>query len=382
MNKPTVLFIAEPNHTSEILSSDKFQNEFDILKCQLSTKELFLQFLKDHSSANIQAIYGGYPQFTCIGGLTRDLVYNEFFPRKQLKCITLCSRGYNSIDLDALRENEIQLFNYQDSKVSTGMSPDQVGNDVADCVLWHVLEGFRKFSFQQAQLKLKKNTLTARSSASGKQAGYAFGHELTKDGVSMMARAPRGEKCLILGLGSIGKQIGLKLHYGLGMEVHYCKTSEDPEITQKYNWKYHSLDQSLKKKLSSFKTIVIALPGTEQTTHLIDEDFLAHCDGPSLTLVNIGRGSIVKMDAVANAMRNGQLRHFGTDVFDKEPKVDNILLEEEFLSTITPHVGSSTENAYYQSCELALSNIMKVCSTDKATSDPDALASLISSRVV
>lgn len=369
--RPTILFIASPNENSEILNSKRFEEEFSILHHQLTTKESFLNFLKDHANDNIVAIYGGYPAFHPIGGLTHDIIEHELFPRKQLKCIVLCSRGYNGIDLDALRRNKIQLYNYQDDDDEEGeylinFAKSQVGNDVADCVMWHVLEGFRKFSFQQKILREDGNTLIARNHVAKKEKGFAFGHELSNDKTSFV-ESPRGKKCLILGLGSIGKQIAYKLHHGLGMEIHYCKKSEDFDLTKTYNWKFHRLDQTLNDKLYQFQAIIVALPGTKATEHLIDEEFLSHCNGPSLTLINVGRGSILNMDHIEKALQSGQLRHLGLDVFYNEPIIDDLLLTLDERVTVTPHIGSSTKQVYYQSCESALANIIKA--TDGSNHD-------------
>lgn len=362
--KKTILFIASPNENSEILNSQSFKEEFDILRHQLTTKESFLNFLRDHANDDIVAIYGGYPAFHPIGGLTHDIIEHEFFPRKQLKCIALCSRGYNGIDLDALCRNQIQLYNYQDEddddrgKYLSNFAKNQVGNDVADCVMWHVLEGFRKFSFQQKILRKDANTLIARNHVAKKEKGFSFGHELNNDETSFV-ESPRGKKCLILGLGGIGKQIAYKLHYGLGMEIHYCKKNEDTHLTKTYDWKFHRLDETLNDKLYQFNTIIVALPGTKETEHLIDDKFLSHCDGPSLTLINVGRGSIINMDHIEKALQTGQLRHLGLDVFYNEPVIDDWLLTLDDRVAITPHIGSSTKEVYYQSCEYALANIIK-----------------------
>lgn len=356
--KPTLLFVAHPDHRSRILDSQELRNRFEFLHHDVTTKDEFFKFLRQHTDKNITAIYGGYPAFHPIGGLTRDVIEHESFPRKSLRCIALCSRGYNGFDLEALRENEIKLFNFQDQVCETPQEKDQGGNDVGDCVLWHVLEGFRKFSYQQLIAREDGDTFAARNHAADRDDGaWEFGHRLSNDG-SFLVQSPRNRKCLILGFGSVGKQIALKLHHGLGMEVHYCRRSE-PQKENEHGWTFHRLDDSLKSQLHQFSVIIVALPGTQETQHLIDKEFLSHCDGPNLILVNGGRGSILNLDDVKDALQKGQLRHLGADVFYREPKVDQALLSEHKMTSITPHLGSSTETVFYQSCELALRNILE-----------------------
>lgn len=357
--KPTILFVAYPDERSKIINSQEFQDKFDTLHHDVTTKESLYEFLKKNSESHkIVAIYGGYPAFHPIGGLTREIIYSEYFPRETLQCVALCSRGYNGVDLNALRENDIMLFNYQDTVCESSVEKDQGGNDVADCVLWHVLEGFRKFSFQQKILRTDGDTYVARNHGAMKNDNsWEFGHRLSSDG-SLLVQSPRGKKCLVLGFGSVGKQIAYKLHYGLGMQIHYSRRTK-PSTNDPNGWVYHGFDENLKSQLQQFSVIVVALPGNAETNHLIDREFLSHCDGPNLILINAGRGSILNLEHVREALRQGQLRHLGADVFYREPTVDQELLQEHKMASITPHLGSSTEEVFYQSGELALRNIVE-----------------------
>ncbi|CCD26118.2 putative hydroxyacid dehydrogenase NDAI_0G03410 [Naumovozyma dairenensis CBS 421] len=360
----------KPNEDSPLLNSDKFLEDFNLLNVELTTKEAFLSFLHDHKNDNIVAIYGGFPQFTSIGGLTKEIIEHEDFPQCTLKCIVLCSRGYNMIDIKTLKKFGIQLYNYQDevdeSIAIETFKVGQVGNDVADCAMWHVLEGFRKFSYQQSIIRKLGNTNETRANIANKT-GYVFGHEYLR---GQSIRSPRGKKCLVLGLGSIGKHVALKLQDGLGMDIHYCKRTEDLQVKEKYGWKFHPLDDSLYSQLFQFKAIVVALPGTAETKHLINEKFLAHCDGPELVLVNLGRGQILDIDAVTTAFEEGQLRHFGGDVFYEEPKVNSDVLKMEDTTSVTPHVASATVEVFEQACELALTNIIRSI-TEEDNESPD-----------
>ncbi|CUS22974.1 LAQU0S07e04434g1_1 [Lachancea quebecensis] len=362
--KPAILFISSPDLSSELYQTT-IKNEFEVVNYdfQSSNPQDFLNFLGDNfdvDSKPLTAIYGGFPSFHPIGGLTEALIEDKLFPKDTIKCIVLCSRGVNGIDIHALKRHSIKLFNYNDEPDSCSeknralKKAGVVGNDVADCVLWHILEGYRKLSYQQRHLRVTRNTLTSRLAAAGKSPDlkeFSFGHEL----VSCCAESPRDKKALILGLGGIGKQIALKLHHGLGMQVHYAKRTCDKEVP----WFYHPLDASIHDKLSQFSTVVVALPGTTETKHLIDKKFLSYCSR-DLVLVNIGRGWILEPDAIQSALKGGQIRHLGIDVFYNEPVVEEWLAEDTARVSITPHVGSGTKDNFYQSCEFALNNIIEV----------------------
>ncbi|SMN18510.1 similar to Saccharomyces cerevisiae YGL185C Putative protein with sequence similarity to hydroxyacid dehydrogenases [Maudiozyma saulgeensis] len=376
--KKTILCMQTPNVDSPLLKQPEIISEYDFIIQEITSRDQLLECLKSlkDKNANIVAIYGGFGAFPMIGGLTSELINDPLFPSDTLKCIALCSRGYNGYDLNCLKEHNIALYNYQDTEqdsLVTQFQIDQVGNDVADCALWHVLEGFRKFSYQQSLLRKNGHTVNTRSiMANSSEANkFAFGHELTN---KMLASSPKGKKCLLFGLGSIGKQIAIKLQIGLGMEVHYTARHESKDKDQDgFNWKFHNIEtllsQDVDSELNQFNAIVIALPATPQTYHLINSQFLQKCN-KQLVLVNIGRGDIIDMDAINEAINNEQIRHFGTDVFHDEPKVDNILREDILQTTITPHVGSATSELFSQSCELALMNIVRTTS-DRFKSEPN-----------
>ncbi|SCU93547.1 LADA_0G03686g1_1 [Lachancea dasiensis] len=361
--KPAILFISKPELTSKLYNTT-IKDHFQIIHYDFATgdRESFLDFLKDNFDpqlAPLTAIYGGFPAFHPIGGLTAELLDDSRFPKNSLKCIVLCSRGVNGIDFEALKKYKVKLYNYTDEEgpatecVGAIEIPGLVGNDVADCALWHVIEGYRKFSYQQLHLRKTGHTLEARRSAAGedtKSTKFMFGESLK----SYDVKSPKGQKGLILGLGGIGKQIALKLQYGLGMEIHYAKRTPDSTVP----WTFHALDQTLYPKLKEFTTIVVALPGTPETKHLIDSRFLHAC-ARDVIFVNIGRGVIFEPTALEQAIESTQIRHFGGDVFYHEPDVEKWLLANDESVTITPHIGSGTKGNYYQSCEFALTNIIQ-----------------------
>ncbi|SCV04156.1 LAME_0H16204g1_1 [Lachancea meyersii CBS 8951] len=364
--KPGILFIAEPNWDSPIYNTivkDKFQVEhYDL---HSSNSEDFLDALKttfNSSSKPLSAIYGGFMGFNAVGGLTRGLLEDERFPSDTLKCVVLCSRGVNGIDFDAVKEHGIEIYNYSDEDEGTTINGFKtiaqaglVSDDVANCALWHVLEGYRKFSFHQMHLRKTGHTFRSRSRAAGEgpeSKEFMFGHTLT----SLEIKSPRGRKALILGLGGIGKQIASKLQNGLGMEVHYAKRSCDPTVS----WPFHKLDSLLYPHLSQFDAIVIALPGTPETRHLVNHEFLSSCS-EELILVNIGRGTIIDPEAISEAKSNHRIRHLGLDVYYHEPEVEDWLLEDNETATITPHIGSGTKNNFDQSCEYALGKALSCC---------------------
>lgn len=163
MQKPWILFVQQPEYN--LPEYDSINQEFNSVEYILkrdtdgSGKEAFLEFISQHTKEKgpIVGIFGGYPQFAPLGGLNASILNDPRWPNT-IKCICLCSVGYNGIDLDLLQEKGIHLYNYDDTIQDAGI----VANDVADCVLWHVLEGFRKFSSQMHALRSAGDTIKAR----------------------------------------------------------------------------------------------------------------------------------------------------------------------------------------------------------------------------
>lgn len=368
-----ILFIQEPSYDSSewinLFNDPSFNIIKHILIPNVSTTESFIEFLQkcERDNKPIHAIFGGFPAFYPIGGLTENIIDVPVF-YKNVKCITLCSRGVNFIDIGCLNKHNIKLFHYDDSSIPASLKNfqlNQVSNDVADCAMWHVLEGYRKFSSYMRELIATNHTIKARQNIILKNDKdyqlnkFAFGHELSIK-QNKFITSPRGQKVLIMGMGSIGIKIAEKLHYGLDMEVHYTKRIPFEKAHDSVNdqWIYHPMS-TLHDDLYQFDTIVVSLPGTSETNHLINSEFLKCCKKEDLILVNTGRATVFDMSAIEESMKRGQIRHIGMDVFTKEPTVDDILLNEDYLHsiTVTPHIGSGTEQVFDQSTSLAINQL-------------------------
>ena len=62
----------------------------------------------------------------------------------------------------------------------------------------------------------------------------------------------------------------------------------------------------------------------------------------SASLIQVSRGGVVDEEALAESIRNGQIRGAAVDVFSEEPpQKDNPLLKLEQV-ILTPHIGSNT----------------------------------------
>lgn len=145
-----------------------------------------------------------------------------------------------------------------------------------------------------------------------------------------------GKKALVLGFGRIGRQIGRALRE-LGMEVTGLvregrKETEFPLRTS----------GELPQLLPTARCLVLAVPSTDETRGMVNAALLCHGNS-DLTLINVGRGSLVSLDDLQGALEEGNLGHAVLDVFPEEPLPPDSPLWHQPKITITPHhSGPST----------------------------------------
>ncbi|MBZ0334267.1 D-2-hydroxyacid dehydrogenase [Marinobacter sp. AL4B] len=123
-----------------------------------------------------------------------------------------------------------------------------------------------------------------------------------------------GKQVLVVGAGSIGRQIG-RLVRAIGMHPHgIARTAResDPDFDA-----VHSND-ALYEQLEQADFVVIAAPLTPQTEGLFDAKAFASMK-KTARLINIGRGPIVNTEALIKALDGRELAGAALDVFEEEP---------------------------------------------------------------
>ena len=74
-------------------------------------------------------------------------------------------------------------------------------------------------------------------------------------------------------------------------------------------------------------------------------------------LVNVGRGQIIKEKELALALKEGIIWGAGLDVYEREPHVEEGLLELKNIVLI-PHLGSATEETRTRMADIAVENVI------------------------
>lgn len=99
----------------------------------------------------------------------------------------------------------------------------------------------------------------------------------------------------------------------------------------------------LPELLARADAVSIHLPKTPETLGLIGAEELAKAK-PGIIIVNAARGGLVDEQALADAIRDGQVAGAGIDVYVKEPCTASPLFELPQV-VVTPHLGASTSEA-------------------------------------
>ncbi|HVK99609.1 MAG TPA: phosphoglycerate dehydrogenase [Dongiaceae bacterium] len=151
----------------------------------------------------------------------------------------------------------------------------------------------------------------------------------------------RGKTLGIIGYGNIGSQLSV-LAEGLGMKVRFY------DVVTKLPMGNASQVNTLNELLEEADVVSLHVPETPSTKNMFGRDQLAKMKKLSI-LINNARGTVVYIDALAEALREQRILGAAIDVFPKEPKGN----DEEFISPLrefdnvilTPHIGGSTLEA-------------------------------------
>ena len=102
--------------------------------------------------------------------------------------------------------------------------------------------------------------------------------------------------------------------------------------------------------------LVIAVPLTPETRHLVDASVLAAMR-PGAWLVNVARGEIVDEDALVESLRSGHLGGAGLDVFATEPLPESSPLWDLPNVIITPHSSGTSQRTNQRAIDIFTDNL-------------------------
>lgn len=216
--------------------------------------------------------------------------------------------GTNQVDLKAAQEHGVAVFN----------APYSNTRSVAELVI--------------AEAILLLRNIPAKN---------AICHRGGWDKSAIGSYEIRGKTLGLIGYGSIGSQTSV-LAEGLGMNVCFY------DVVTKLPLGNATQMRSLDELLSTADIVSLHVPETHATQNMIGAREIGLMKKGAI-LLNASRGTVVDIDALAQAVRIGHLAGAAIDVFPEEPKAN----DDEFISPLrgldnvilTPHIGGSTMEA-------------------------------------
>ncbi|HCJ57593.1 phosphoglycerate dehydrogenase [Lutispora sp.] len=134
-----------------------------------------------------------------------------------------------------------------------------------------------------------------------------------------------------VGTGSIADEAAKRLR---GFEVKIIGINTLGKKTQNFDACYPI--KELEYALSQADIVVLSVPYTKETHHLIDDKSIGFIR-KGACLINIARGSIIKETALIEALEKGKIRGAALDVFEEEPLPEDSPLWDMNNVIITPH---------------------------------------------
>ena len=233
----------------------------------------------------------------------------EIFKNVSHQCKIFANHGvgYNHIDVDAATKYGFWVSN----------TPDAVIDATADLTWALLLSAARRISecdpFVRAGKKGWGATNLLASHVSGKTLG-------------------------VIGGGRIGTAVAERAK-GFKMKIIYTDVQPCQPFEAATGGQYTDKETLLKE--ADF--ITLHVPLLPATRHLISEPELKMMKKTAI-LINAARGPIVDEKALVAALKAGEIKGAGLDVFEREPNLEPGLAELPNV-VLTPHVGTSTLDA-------------------------------------
>ncbi|MFA5015038.1 MAG: phosphoglycerate dehydrogenase [Actinomycetota bacterium] len=243
---------------------------------------------------------------------------------ENLKVIARYGTGVDKVDLDAARVRNIYVT------ITSGAN----SVSVAELTIGFLISAARNLVFANNETSKGRWPRLKGISLSGKNIG-------------------------IIGLGSIGKEVALRLK-PFKVKIFAYDTDFDIEFAKKNDITYLELDDILKG--SDF--ISLHIPVLPSTIKMVNKEFLSKMKKNSI-LINTSRGDLVDEEALYESLESGHLRTAAIDTFCSEPDYLKCPLRSLPQLIVTPHIGAATDNASDEMTRISIDECIAVLSGKK-----------------
>ena len=239
---------------------------------------------------------------------------------EKLMVVSAFCIGTKQIDLEACKENGVVVFN----------APYSNTRSVVELAIGEIIMLMRSVFQRSTEIHNGQWNKTAEGS-----------------------REVRSKKLGIVGYGNIGKQLSV-LAEALGMDVYYY------DVEDKLALGNATRLETLKELLRISDVVTLHVDDNAANQNFFGKKEISQMkDGAHL--VNLSRGFVVDVVALAEALKSGKLAGAAVDVYPSEPRKNGEFYTElKGLPNVilTPHVGGSTEEAQRDIADFVPSKIM------------------------
>ncbi|MFC3340287.1 2-hydroxyacid dehydrogenase [Paracandidimonas soli] len=268
----------------------------------------------DNREAFLKANADRYEALVCASrtGLSKALI--NALPR--LKVISNFGVGLDTLDVGHARR----------SGIAFGYTAGVLTDCVADLAFGLIIDAARRISVNDRYVR---------------RGDWSIGKPVR------LSTRVSGKNLGIVGYGRIGQAVAERAA-GFRMDVRYHSHAPSAAAPHTHMDRLDALAE-----WADF--LVVAVPGGDDTRHLISREVLASL-GPQGLLINISRGSVVDEDSLIQALQSGDLGGAGLDVYQHEPQVPAALIALDNV-VLSPHQASSTLETRYAMAGLVLRNL-------------------------
>ena len=222
------------------------------------------------------------------------LTERVFSSAKNLKVVSRCGAGLDSVELAAAKLHGISVFN----------TPEAPAQAVAELTMGLMLAALRRICQTDRLLRI---------------------NEWPRIQGQLFAAQTVG----IIGLGHIGKRVA-RLSQAFDARV----IAHDPHIDPTS----HGVESvSLEELFAEANVISLHVPYTTDTHHLLDAKSFARMK-PGSIIINAARGGLIDETALDEALISGHLGMAALDVFEQEPYHGPLTKNDRMI--LTSHIGS------------------------------------------
>jgi D-3-phosphoglycerate dehydrogenase len=222
------------------------------------------------------------------------LTERVFSSAKNLKVVSRCGAGLDSVELAAAKLHGISVFN----------TPEAPAQAVAELTMGLMLAALRRICQTDRLLR-------------------------TNEWPRMQGQLFAAQTVGIIGLGHIGKRVA-RLSQAFDARV----IAHDPHIDPAS----HEVESvSLEELFAEANVISLHLPYTTDTHHLLDAKSFARMK-PGSIIINAARGGLIDEAALDEALISGHLGMAALDVFEQEPYHGPLIRNDKTI--LTSHIGS------------------------------------------